>query len=203
MIADDTQPQRFVLRASERRGLLTPAEATLAIDEGGLTVTFDGATRRQDFASLRGVRIQALFQGRGRPRESLLELRFRHGPPLFVYSAGSGSGGQRRHRAFAAFVDALHRAIPQDAAANIAYVRGVSEDHYRKGSTLLIVVLLLFGGGGLFVLVRMLAGAIPVLAGLGLIAAIIGFLAWLNQMRLTNRPAPYPPNRPPRDLYPE
>lgn len=179
-------------------------EATLTLNDEGIGHVVDGQSGLRSYTDLRGVRLQAVHGGKNRPWEALLELRFRYGQPLVVYSnAPWGGDDPRRDAAFVAFVEALHRRIPPDAAARIIFRRGVSEGHHRIATVAWVVFLAVFGGAGLAVLYFMLAGRVPFFPALGSLVGLVAFGFWMNSLVEKNRPGSYSPEHLPRDLYPE
>jgi hypothetical protein len=180
------------------------AEVRLVLSDAGITYSLDGASGLRPWAHLTGVRIQATQGGPRSGWESAIELTFSRGRPLIVHSTGPfGRDERQRDLDYVAFVQELHRRIPEEEAQRIAFRRGIPEGRHRFLSGFVALVLALFGGFLLFVMAKVFDGTIPVTAAFFPVLAWLGILAWMVHAVLRNRPAPYDRRHLPRDLYPE
>lgn len=179
------------------------AEVRLVLSDAGISYSLDGASGLRPWAHLTGVRIQAMHGNRTTHWEAAIELSFSRGRPLIVHSAAAFGRDDPQHDLdFVAFVEELHRRLPPEDVARIAFRRGVPENRHRVLIAIMAFALALFGGGLLLVLLKVLDGTIPATAAFFPAAASLGVIAWFVTTVLKSRPSAYDPRHLPRDLYP-
>jgi len=182
---------------------LKHAEVAVTVSDEGIAYEFDGHRGLRPFADLESVRIQALHGGKNAPWESMMELTFRRGLPLSIYSTSPWGGNDpARDAGYVAFAEDLHRRIPDTQRGRIRLLRGVSEGRYHTMIGAFVLYALVFGGTALFALwagVSQRASALEVLGALG---GVVMFGAWIVQTIRKGKPGPYDPARLPRDVFP-
>ncbi len=183
---------------------LRHAEVAVTVSDEGIAYEFDGREGLRSFGEFESIRIQALHGGKNAPWESMMELRFRHGLPLSIYSTSPwGTNDRDRDVGYIAFAEDLHRRIPQAERGRIRFLRGVSEERHKVMIGAFVLFLLTFGGVGLFILSTALSRGASGLEVIGALAGIVMFGAWIVQSIRKAKPGTYDPDRLPRDIFPQ
>ncbi len=182
---------------------LKHAEVAVTLSDEGISYELDGRRGLRPFADIESIRIQALHGGKNAPWESMMELTFRRGLPLSVYSTSPwGTNDPARDVGYVAFAEDLHRRIPQAERGRIRFLRGVSEGRHQVMIGALVLFMLVFGGAGLFLLWIAVSKDGSALEALGALAGIVMFGGWIVQSGRKARPGIYDPARLPRDIFP-
>jgi hypothetical protein len=183
---------------------LKHAEVAVTLSDEGISYELDGRRGLRAFGDIESIRIQALHGGKNAPWESMMELRFRRGLPLTIYSTSPwGTNDPARDVGFVAFAEDLHRRIPQAERGRIRFLRGVSEGRHQVMIGALVLFMLVFGGAGLFLLWIAVSRDGSALEVLGALAGIVMFGAWIVQSIRKAKPGTYDPDQLPRDIFPQ
>jgi hypothetical protein len=182
---------------------LKHAEVAVTLSGDGISYELDGRKGLRPFGDIESIRIQALHGGKNAPWESMMELTFRRGLPLSIYSTSPwGTNDPDRDVGYVAFAEDLHRRIPQAERGRIRFLRGVSEERHKVMIGAFVLFLLVFGGAGLLILSIGLSRGASGLEVLGALAGIVMFGAWIVQSIRKAKPGAYDPDRLPRDIFP-
>jgi hypothetical protein len=202
--AEPRAPADYDLAIGDGSMRLKLAEARLTLSAEGISYALDGREGLRPYSQLRSVRIQAVNGGTNSPWEAMIELVFDRGSPLPVHSSSPwGVDDPNRDPVFIAFVENLHRRIPQQDAARIRFLRGVPEGRHQVLQITLVFFLVVFGGAGSFILLKTAGGSIPITKMLFPMLGLIGFGVWIWHSVEKSKPGTYRPDRLPTDLFPE
>lgn len=103
---------RYTLCVGDGAARFKLAETELTLSDEGIAYELDGRSGLRPFSKLAGVRLQALNGGPRSPWETLTELTFTSGRPLFVHSSSPwGADDPQRDSVFISFVQDLHRRL--------------------------------------------------------------------------------------------
>ena len=201
---EHTAPRAYDLCVRSEGFRLKHAEVTVTVSDEGIAYDLDGDGGLRSFEEFESIRIQAVHGGKNAPWESMMELRFRRGLPLSVYSTSPwGTNDPDRDVGFIAFAEDLHRRIPQAERGRIRFLRGVSEGRHQVMIGAFVLFLAAFGGVGLFILSTALSRGASGLEVVGALAGIVMFGAWIVQSVRKAKPGTYDPARLPRDIFPQ
>jgi len=202
--ARSSEPRSYDLCVRSDSFRLKHAEVAVTVSDEGIAYELEGRRGLRAFGELESVRILAQSGGENSPWESIIELKFRSGRPLTIHSTSPwGVDDPTRDVAYIAFVEDLHRRIPETERGRIRFLRGASEGRYRFMVGVFVFFLLFFGGAGLFVLSAGPSERSSWLKVLGVLTGIVVFGYAFAQVLRKNTPGTYDPARLPRDIFPE
>ncbi len=195
---------RYTLCVGDGAARFKLAEAELTLSDEGIAYELDGRSGLRPFTKLAGVRLQALNGGPRSPWETLTELTFTSGRPLFVHSSSPwGADDPQRDSVFISFVQDLHRRLIAGGHGSIAFRRGIPEARHRFLIVVVLIAAVVFGGAGLMVLYVGLSGKAGFFEVAGPLFALGGFGFWIWNSIVRSAPGSYDPRHLPRDIFPE
>ncbi len=182
---------------------LKHSEVTVTVSDEGISYELDQHHGLRPFEELDMVRIQAIHGGKNNPWESMMELSFRGGASLSIYSSSPwGLNDPDRDVSYVAFAEDLHGRIAEAQRARIRFMRGTSPTRYRAMIGVAVALFVLFGGGGLFILAVAASRGNLTFGLIGTLIGIVGLFGWCVQAIRKAKPGLYDPSRLPRDIFP-
>jgi hypothetical protein len=170
----------------------------IAVTSVGIAFTGENGAREVPFEEFFAIRLHTTYARSGDTPLGVCRIDFRNGHRMEIYSGdayGRVDGEQLSH--YRAFVRELHRRIPQDQRARIAFRGGLSDGRYQMLTAAIVA------GGALFVLLPIgLFLYSPSWQSLFVLFAAGGLAygGWKTFDR--NKPALYSPDAVPNDLLP-
>lgn len=170
----------------------------LRLDNSGLTFTSERETRTVAFGEIGSIRLQTTFAQAHDTATGICQIRFGNYRKLTIFSSdayGRFDADQRQH--YMDFVHDLHRRIPKEDRARIAFNGGLSETRHMIVSVAMMAGAVIFG-----IIPAVLLLWKPSFETLGLAVTAGGFVyaGWRAWDR--NRPEGYSPDHVPADLLP-
>jgi hypothetical protein len=170
----------------------------IAVTLSGIAFTGENGAREVPFDEFFAIRLHTTYAQSGDTPLGVCKIDFRNGHSMEVYSGdayGRVDGEQLSH--YRAFVRELHRRIPQDQRARIAFRGGLSDSRYQVLTAAIIAgaVLFVMLPIGLFLYSPSWQSFFVMFAAGGL-----AYGGWKTFDR--NKPEPYSPDSVPNDLLP-
>jgi hypothetical protein len=163
-----------------------------------LSWTADGIEHDYGLDEIRSVRLQYATGG-GRDSIGICQIRFTDGRTVTIYGGNDrGAADPDQAEIYSTFARDLHRRIPDEAAAHIAFNAGLSDTRYMVVSVATVALGLMLVGTPLVLL--FIVPSKETMHVLGVLAAGAFFCWPLWKVWGKDRPRPYSPRDLPEDL---